>query len=1235
MAQELPFGAIRVVVNERQYEIDSHPPWLPLLDWLRTDLRLVGAKEGCSAGECGACTIHELDDAGRASAVLSCLVPLAAAHGRSFRTIEGAYETPELRRAEQALDGALQCGFCGPGLAMGLSTSAPEKVLDGHLCRCTGYRGIRAAAARCSGQQPCEQGPPAAARLHPGLRYRYGGSTWFRPSSLDELWRALEAHPGAVLVAGGTGSPAGRTELRWASVVVLLDGLPELAVLDAGGGRWRIGALTPVATLARLEGLELLGEAASTFGTEQIRGQATLGGNLAIASSVADLVPPLVALGAEVVVLGPTGARRLLVEELAIAPGQVCLDPHEVIGWVEVSCPGDRAATFHRKVMNRRAADVAILSIAGVLDLDEDGFVSEVRLALGGVDALPVRASAAEHALLGHGLTPERVEEAVEALQGDIHPRDDHRGTAAARRRSAANLLRRWLGAVAEGRPTPRAIRASAETTGSSSAAPPPAEPPEGWKAAFRSYRFLADEPMPAGMVHVAVVQSPHASARIVRVSAQRALQAPGVMEVLLAQDIPGANEISATVPGEPLLASGRVDWVGQPVAIVVADRRWAALGARELVDVEYEVEEPILSFGSARERGNWLCPPLTIDTGGVDGALEAAPFRRSGATSSGEQEHYYLEPQCARATLGDGERLSVRSSTQHPVKVQQTVAAVLGRRMSEIVVAAPRVGGAFGGKETQATRWACLAAMAAVALGRPAECRLDRESDLAMTGKRHPMETSWEVGFDEKGLIRALRVHLDLDGGAHLDLSRGVLERALLHLDNAYYLPAAQFVGRVVRTNKAPNTAMRGFGVPQAVLVIEQVMDAVAEAVGRDPLEVRRANLYGLGSRSRAPWGGQIPDLPMAEILDTLETRVDLARLREEVERHNAAGGATRLGMAVVPVRFGVGFSNTFSNQASATVTALADGTVQVAQNGVELGQGLHQRLRSLCARELGVAEEAITILPPSSDRMSNSSATAASSSFDLNGAAVRQACRELRRRLAEVAAGRLSCGVEDIHFMWKGGRGKGWASAGDDRSTSFADICRAAHRQQVSLLASGYHSAETTGAVGGKPFRYQVCGATAVVVEVDVDTGERWLKSVEIVHEVGAGSVSVLDLGQIEGAFVMGVEWSLSGSQFRSARGTLVPGRGAAVPTCEDVAVELLASRWWDAHRGENHRPRLAIGEPPLALAVASAIGLERALRARGRPSEGELGSDLDQRGGGSEAVAGASRCRWPMDV
>ncbi len=1221
------------VLNGERVRVQGVDANQSLLNFLRSTGR-TGSKEGCAEGDCGACSVAllERDAEGKATyrAITSCITLLPMVAGREVVTVEGVGQggLHPIQAAMVEQYGS-QCGYCTPGFVMSMfeayyrdDVEGGWKLCDqlcGNLCRCTGYRPIREAARQALAardpQRPdlfrlsLKKPIPApgaldyAGRTHDGEVHRF-----HRPTRLEELLRLRAALPGAALVAGATeiGVEINKKARRFPELIST-EGVDALTRVERVPGGLRVGGAATLTALEEAMGddLPVLKKMLLVFASRQIRNRATLAGNLVTASPIGDTPPVLLALDASLTLASVRGRREVPVADFFLGYRRTALAPDEIVESIFLPFPPPEARVDSYKVSKRRELDISIVAAAFRVELDGDGKVTLARLAYGGVAATPVRAKKTENFLLGKPWDEATLNEALPVLAGEFSPIEDVRSGVAFRRGLVGSLFEKFFrGEASEGQDLP--LDFSLET--------PWSRATEGRELRHESAVghvtggavYVHDQAMRREMLELWPVTSPHAHARVLRVDTMKAASMSGVVRVLTARDIPGTNDVGAVRHDESLLAADEVLFHGHMVAVVIATSVEAARRAAAAVEVDYEPLPAILGLKEAIRAGSYHTNPHVIRRGDVDAALAGSPQRLSGEIEIGGQEHFYLESQAAWAERGDDGDVHVVSSTQHPSEVQAIVAHVLDLPRNKVVVQSPRMGGGFGGKETQGASWAALTALAAWLTGRPTRVQLDRDLDMTLTGKRHPFHAAYEVGFDPEGRLLALRARVTNDGGWALDLSESICDRALFHIDNGYYLPAAEIVGRVAKTHTVSHTAFRGFGGPQGMVVIEEILDRIARHLGLPPETVRERNLYGTsGEESTTHYGQFIEDNRTRGVWSQVRASSGFDERRREIAAFNAGSRRIKRGLAITPVKFGISFTATFLNQAGALVLIYRDGTVQVNHGGTEMGQGLYTKIQGIAARELGVEPGTIRVMKTQTDKVPNTSATAASSGSDLNGAAVKAACGELRGRVAEVAAELLG-GVDPAALRFAGGQ----IAEPGGRAISFAEAVEAAYLRQVSLSATGFYRTPGIGydkAKGrGKPFYYFAYGAAVAEVEVDGWSGMKRVRRVDIVHDVGESLNPGVDRGQIEGGFLQGMGW-LTGEELKwtrdgrllthSASTYQIPSIGDAPPV---FRVALLPRA---AQVGVIHGSK-AVGEPPLMLALSVREAIRDAIAAFGEP-------------------------------
>ena len=738
-------------------------------------------------------------------------------------------------------------------------------------------------------------------------------------------------------------------------------------------------------------------------------------------------------------------------------------------------------------------------------------------------------------------------------------------------------------------------------------AAPAAAEatpPHESAHDHVRGSALYTDDQVPMrGMVHLWPVVAPHAHARIVRLDASPAHELPGVLRVLAHEDVPGINDCGPVVHDEELLPTDTVHHWGQAVAWVVGESEEAArLGAAAVI-AEYEPLEPIRTIGEAIAAGSFHGVPQRMQRGDVEAELAAAPHVVEGEVEVGAQDHFYLETQAAWAARDPDGTIRVTSSTQHPSETQAVIARVLGIPRNLVTVTCLRMGGGFGGKESQAAPYAALAALAAHLVGRPARIRLPRQLDMTLTGKRHPFLGRYRAGFDDDGSLLALDMELFSDAGWTFDLSAAVMQRAMFHADNSYRSRAMRVVGQVCKTHKTSNTAFRGFGGPQGMLVVEDALDRIARERGLPPHVVRQRNLYREGDVTH--YGQVVQESRLDLVWDGVSADAHLEPRLAEVARANRADPHRKRGIAITPVKFGISFTATVLNQAGALVLVYTDGSIQLNHGGTEMGQGLHTKMIAVASRTLGVAPRRIRSMPTATDKVPNTSATAASSGSDLNGAAVRQACLTLQSRLAGVAATMLGLiAPEALHFE----RDEIWSLPEPGRRLGFDEVVAEAYRRQVQLSATGFYRTPNihfdADAGTGRPFHYFAYGAAVSEVEVDGFTGQWALRRVDIVHDVGETLHEGVDRGQIEGGFVQGMGW-LTMEEFvwdDAVRPRTTEPSTYKIPTVTEVPEAFRVRLLERVPQEDVVFGSKAVGEPPFMLALSVREALRAAVAAFG---------------------------------
>ena len=719
--------------------------------------------------------------------------------------------------------------------------------------------------------------------------------------------------------------------------------------------------------------------------------------------------------------------------------------------------------------------------------------------------------------------------------------------------------------------------------------------------------RYVDDVPEILGTLHAAPVMSRIAHGRVRGLDASAALAMPGVRGIVTAADIPGSPILAAFGHDEAIFASDTVQHVGNVMALIVADDVMTARRAARRVKADIEPLPAILSTQEALEKNHFVLPPVHVSRGDAASALKAAPHRLAGSFSVGGQEHFYLEGQVAYAQPQDMGQWQILSSTQHPGEVQHWVAHALGVSMHDVGVQTRRMGGGFGGKETQAGHLAVWAALAAKKFDAPVKLRLDRDDDFMITGKRHPFDYDYEVGFDDSGKLCGLKVAMRVNCGFSADLSGPVADRAIFHLDNAYFLEHVAISSYRCKTHTQSHTAFRGFGGPQGVIAIETILGDIARHLGLDALQVRLRNLYAPSGQS-THYGMPVEDNILHDLLPKLEQSAQYSRRKEAILAWNSSQTAFKRGIAITPVKFGISFTATLFNQAGALVHVYTDGSVQVNHGGTEMGQGLHTKIAQIVADELGIPYELIRMTASDTAKVPNASATAASAGTDLNGRAAQFAARNVREKLAAFVCGLDNASEGASAF----GAGAVEFKAGQvitpKQSRSWQQVVAQAYANRIQLWSDGFyatpkiHYDKTT--LTGRPFYYFAYGAACTEVILDTRTGESRVLKVDILHDVGRSINPAIDIGQIEGAFVQGMGWLTTEQLVWNDQGHLATHAPSTykIPATGCIPAHFNVALWPEANREDNVFGSKAVGEPPFMLGISVWEAMREAVAAAG---------------------------------
>jgi xanthine dehydrogenase large subunit len=704
---------------------------------------------------------------------------------------------------------------------------------------------------------------------------------------------------------------------------------------------------------------------------------------------------------------------------------------------------------------------------------------------------------------------------------------------------------------------------------------------------------YIDDIPEPPGMLHAALVLSPIAHGRLSRIDTSRALKASGVVSIITAADVPGKNDIAPIASNEPLFADGLVQYAGQPVAAIAAETRDQALAAVKLVALDIEPLPAILTISQALEAESFLCPAQTLESGNVAAALATADRRITGELTAGGQEHFYLEGQVAIAIPGEDDGLLVHSATQHPTEVQTICARLLGLDLNRITSIVRRLGGGFGGKESNASWFAGVAALFAQRTGRPVKIRLPRDIDMLTTGKRHGFLIRYEAGFDNSGRILALDALLAANGGCTLDHTGAVLTRAVTHVDNCYWIPNYRVTGVACKTHTVSNTAFRGYGGPQGVLLMEEVIERMARLLAKSPETIRALNYYGETTSNVTPYGQTLNDNLIARTVAQVTSDSSWDERRQAIDAFNRANPIVKRGLGLFPLKYGISFTKAHLNQAGALIHVYKDGSIRLNHGGTEMGQGLFIKIAQVVAEVFNVDIDRIAVTPTSTGEVPNTSPTAGSTGSDLNGWAAHEAATTIKRRMISFAAEKFKVPEADIQFR---DNHVHIGLPGSNKVLGFGELALQCWMNRISLSSTGFYKTPDiswdSAKMRGSPFFYFSYGAATAEVAVDTLTGEMRVLRADLVQDCGRPLNPLVDLGQIEGGFVQGMGWLIHEELWWDDEGKLrtIGPSTYKIPGSRDVPAEL------NARILENAPARAAtvfaskgIGEPPVHLATA----------------------------------------------
>lgn len=715
--------------------------------------------------------------------------------------------------------------------------------------------------------------------------------------------------------------------------------------------------------------------------------------------------------------------------------------------------------------------------------------------------------------------------------------------------------------------------------------------------------KFIADIPRFNNELIVDYVMSEEAHAEILSIDIADALKIKGIKGVYTYKDIPGHNKFGPILQDEVLLAQDKVEYIGQPIVIIAAEDKESLKQAKKLVKINYKKLQPILSIEEAIEKNSYISVPHGVSRGNTEEIFSDSPNILEGQYYCAGQEHFYLEPQSALAIPDENGCLKILSSTQNPTEVQNVVAEIAGIPFNHVIVETKRMGGAFGGKESQGTHFAAMAALVAFKINRPARIILDREQDMLTTGKRHPFLAEHKVSFDNNGLITALNVNLYSNGGYANDVSTSIMDRAILHTDNAYFIPVIKVEGRVCKTNYAPNTAFRGFGAPQGIFVIESIIEDIANYLNKDAYNIRKLNLYGHENNNITPYGQIVENNTLPELMEKVAKNSEYKQRLDYITNYNNKNADKVRGISCIPMKFGISFTAKFLNQGNALLNIYTDGSIQVSTGGTEMGQGLNTKIRQIVANEFYIPVEKVRVMATSTEKNNNTSPTAASSGTDLNGNAALNACKKIKSRLINFAATLLNSENPDENSIIWNENGI-YDKRQEKNVLSYEELIKKAYFNRISLGERGFYATpkiDFSWEKGkGIPFLYYTNGCSVSEVEINKLTGETKVLRTDILMDIGKSINPGIDKGQIIGGFVQGLGWSTIEELKYSESGKLLTDSPAnyKIPSINDLP-EVLNVDWINNDSNTiNVAQSKAIGEPPFVLGLSVWTAIKNAM-------------------------------------
>lgn len=1200
---------IKFILNNEQIETTA-PSGMGMLDFIRKNQQLKGSKLVCKEGECGACTVMvgQLENGKiEYQSMTSCIMPLINANGKHIVTIEGL-NMDKLSPVQQAMLDAYgsQCGFCSPGFVVSLSgcLMSNESVnqeqiiesIDGNICRCTGYKSIeRAALTIVEKVQKDFDKITIKGLAEAGYIPSYFTNI---PQELKGIQPSKNEIRNGVKLGGGSDLYVQRPYEMYETEVVPVYDQKELKQISIEDGYCTFGASLTMGDLYRSEIFkQALPENKYIFkllSSTQIRNMATIGGNLINASPIGDFTVLLLGLNASII-LNKDGERRTIaLKHFYLDYKKMDLKEGEYLERIQFKTR--TADDYHfEKVSQRNFLDIASVNFVSSIKIDDNNIIQDIHLAVGGVGPIPMYLHKTVAFLKAKKLEQQNIDAAIEVLNTEVSPISDTRGSAEYKRLLATQL---FLAQFDKTKAAPALRKPIIDTSVLKEA-----QYSLNIDAAhhLRGHTLYVDDlPELAGTLFAKAYYAQVAHGTITHLDYSKAEQLTGVVKILNYKDIPGENQIGGIVQDEPLLAEKEVHFIGQPILIILAKSDFIAQKALSFIECKIKEKRIIIDPKEAKEAGELLVAPRTFSMGDTKAAFENCTYIFEGKANTGGQEHLYLETQGAYAIPQGNGSLKIHSSTQGPTQVQKTVARVLGCSMNRVEIDVNRIGGGFGGKEDQASMWGAMVALAAKITDKPVKYILERDEDLQMTGRRHPYKSDYKIGLDENYKITAFEADYYQDGGASTDLSPAVLERTLFHATNSYFIPNTELTAYCCRTNVPPNTAFRGFGGPQGMFVIEAAIHHAAKSLGVTPETIQEKNLLIDGDEF--PYGQIVAESEAKNCWQQASKRYQLNQLKKEIADYNKNNQYSKKGMAVMPLCFGISFTNTPMNHARALLHVYSDGSVGISTGAVEMGQGVNSKMVQVAAQAFGIPPTQIKLESTNTTRVANTSPTAASATADLNGKALQDACDQVLKRLKKALRKEWRLTDSEV-IVFVGNKAQ---TLDKKHSITWEGLIDTAFLQRVNLSAKGHYATPIIhfdkSKEKGHPFAYHVFGTAIVCCTVDCVRGTYDFDAVKIVHDFGTSMNKAVDLGQIEGGLVQGMGWMTMEDVVYNEKGQLKSHSLAnyKIPDIHFAPKDLQVQFLDTPGGGPAILKSKAVGEPPLMYGIGAYFALYNAILA-----------------------------------